>query len=67
MEWLQHLIVLSSTAFLGTGHSRPKADAAAPGLIADAVFDGQLAVRNFERDYGAVEKEFYIKEIISLE
>ena len=49
------------------GHSRHKADAAAPGLIADAVFDGQLAARNFERDYGAVEKEFYIKEIISLE
>ena len=51
----------------GMGHSRPKADAAALGLIADAVFDGQLAARNFERDDGAAEKEFYIKEIISLE
>ena len=49
------------------GHSRPKADAAAPGLIADAVFDGHLAAYNFERDDGAVEKEFYINEIISLE
>ena len=48
------------------GHSRSKADATAPGLIADAVFDGQLAALNFELDYGAVEKEFYIKEIISL-
>ena len=48
-------------------HSRSKADAAAPGLIADAVFDGHLAARNFERDDGAAEKEFYIKEIISLE
>ena len=48
------------------GQSRTKADAAAPGLIAYAVFDGQVAARNFERDYGAVEKEFYIKEIISL-
>ena len=67
MDWSERLIVLSSTAFSGMGHSRPKADAAAPGLIADAVFDGQLAARNFERDYGAVEKEFYIKEIISLE
>ena len=67
MEWSQHLIVLSSTAFSGMGHSRPKADAAAPGLIADAVFDGQLAARNFERDYGAVEKEIYIEEIISFE
>ena len=67
MEWSQSLIVLPSTAFTGIGHSRPKADAAALGLIADAVFDGQLAARNFERDYGAVEKEFYIKEIISLE
>ena len=67
MEWSQHLIVLSSTAFSGIGHSRPKADAAAPGLIADAVFDGHLAARNFERDDGAVEKEIYIKEIISLE
>ncbi len=42
-------------------------DAAAPGLIADAVFDGHLAARNFERDDGSVEKEFYIREIISLE
>ena len=67
MEWSQHLIVLSSTAFSGMGHSRPKADAAAPGLIADAVFDGHLAARNFGRDDGTVEKEFYIKEIISLE
>lgn len=49
------------------GHFRPKADAAEPGLIADAVFDGHLAARNFERDDGAAEKEFYIKEIISLE
>ena len=38
------------------GHSRPKADAAAPGLIADAVFDDHLAERNFERDDGTVEK-----------
>ena len=42
-------------------------DAASPGLIADAVFDGHLAARNFERDDGSVEKEFYIREIISLE
>jgi dimethylamine/trimethylamine dehydrogenase len=42
-------------------------DAAAPGLIADAIFDGHLAARNFERDDGTVEKEFYIREIISLE
>ena len=41
-------------------------DAAAPGLIADAVFDGHLAARNFERDEGEVEKEFYTREIISL-
>ena len=34
---------------------------------ADAVFDGHLTSRNFERDDGTVEKEFYIKEIISLE
>ena len=52
MEWSQHLIVLSSTAFSGMEHS---------------VFDGQLAARNFERDYGAVEKEIYIEEIISFE
>ena len=42
-------------------HARSKADAAATGLIADAVFDGHLAARNFERDDGAAEKEFYIK------
>jgi dimethylamine/trimethylamine dehydrogenase len=49
------------------GHARPKANAAVPGLIADAVFDGHLAARNFGRDDGTVEKEFYIKEIIFLE
>ena len=48
------------------GHARSKADAAALGLIADAVFDGHLAARNFERDDSEVEKEFYIREIISL-
>ena len=36
------------------GHARSKADAAAPGLIADAVFDGHLAARNFGRDDGTV-------------
>ena len=49
------------------GHARPKADAAVLGLIADAVFDGHLAARNFGRDDGTVKKEFYIKEIIAFE
>ena len=49
------------------GHARSKADAAAQGLIADSVFDGQLSSSNFGRDDVTLEKEFYIKEIISLE
>ena len=67
MDWSERLIVLTITALHRYGHARPKANAAVPGLIADAVFDGHLAARNFGRDDGTVGKEFYIKEIISLE
>ena len=45
------------------GHARSKADAAAPGLIADAVFDGHLAARNFGRDDGTVEKNSILKKL----
>ncbi|MGI9332086.1 MAG: FAD-dependent oxidoreductase [Gammaproteobacteria bacterium] len=41
-------------------------DALAPGLIADAVFAGHLAARNFQRDSQAVEAELYTREMPAL-
>ncbi len=41
-------------------------DAAAPGLIADAVYSGHKAARDFERDKSEVELAFYRREIIAL-
>ena len=41
-------------------------DAAAPGLIADAVFAGHLAARNFERDPAATDADWFRRELISL-
>ena len=40
-------------------------DAAAPGLIADAVFSGHLAARNFERDPADIEREWFRRESAS--
>lgn len=42
-------------------------DAAGPGLIADAVYAGHMAARNFERDPGQVDAEWFRRELISLE
>ncbi|WP_170336976.1 FAD-dependent oxidoreductase [Ruegeria arenilitoris] len=42
-------------------------DAANPGLIADAVYAGHMAARNLERDAGDIEREFFRREIVSLE
>jgi dimethylamine/trimethylamine dehydrogenase len=41
-------------------------DALAPGLIADAVFSGHLAARNFQRDPLEVERELFMREMPSL-
>ena len=41
-------------------------DALAPGLIADAVFYGHLAARNFQMDPGMVENQLFMREIPSL-
>jgi len=41
-------------------------DCLAPGLIADAVFSGHLAARNFQRDPAAVEQELFRREMPSL-
>ncbi len=38
-------------------------DALVPGLIADAVFDGHLAARNFQRSAGEIDLELYQREI----
>lgn len=42
-------------------------DAAAPGLIADAVYSGHRAARDFERPPEEVEQAYYRREIIALE
>ncbi len=41
-------------------------DAAAPGLIADAVYTGHMAARNFERDPEEVASQIFRREILSL-
>ncbi len=42
-------------------------DAATPGLIADAVYGGHMAARNFEADPDEVARQFFRREIVSLE
>ncbi len=42
-------------------------DAANPGLIADAVYSGHMAARNFERKADDIDREFFRREVISLE
>lgn len=42
-------------------------DAAGPGLIADAVFSGHMAARNFERPADEAEAEWFRRELVSLE
>ncbi len=42
-------------------------DAANPGLIADAVYSGHMAARNFERNAEDIDREFFRREVISLE
>ncbi|MFK7940918.1 MAG: FAD-dependent oxidoreductase [Roseovarius sp.] len=41
-------------------------DAATPGIIADAVYAGHMAARNFERDPDAVDAEWFHREITAL-
>ncbi|MCV2866587.1 FAD-dependent oxidoreductase [Albidovulum sediminicola] len=41
-------------------------DAAGPGLIADAVYAGHMAARNFGRDADKIELEWFRREITSL-
>lgn len=41
-------------------------DAAGPALIADAVYAGHMAARNFERATADIEKDWFRREIISL-
>ncbi|WP_171239036.1 FAD-dependent oxidoreductase [Ruegeria sp. HKCCA5763] len=42
-------------------------DAANPGLIADAVYSGHMAAQNFERNADDIDREFFRREVISLE
>ncbi|WP_120500738.1 FAD-dependent oxidoreductase [Roseovarius sp. EL26] len=42
-------------------------DAAAPGLIVDAVFAGHQAARDFERSPEEVDQQYFQRELISLE
>ncbi|MCX8954870.1 NADH:flavin oxidoreductase, partial [Ruegeria sp. NA] len=41
-------------------------DAASPGLIADAVFAGHRAARDFERPKADADKDWFRREIIDL-
>ena len=41
-------------------------DAANPGLIADAVYEGHRAARNFERDPAEVDAEYFRREMVAL-
>lgn len=42
-------------------------DAAGPALIADAVYAGHMAARNFERPSDDIDKDWFRREIVSLE
>ncbi len=42
-------------------------DAASPGLIADAVYSGHMAARNFEKDPAQVAQQFFKREIVSID
>ena len=42
-------------------------DAASPGLIADAVYAGHMAARNFEKDPEEIAAQLFTREITSLE
>lgn len=41
-------------------------DAASPGLIADAVYSGHMAARNFEADPNVIAEQEYARELIDL-
>ena len=41
-------------------------DAAAPGLIADAVYSGHMAARNFEKDPAEVAAALFRRELTAL-
>ena len=41
-------------------------DAASPGLIADAVYAGHMAARNFEKDPQEIDQQIFKREMISL-
>ena len=42
-------------------------NAASLGLIADTVYAGHMAVRNFEEDPDKVAQQFFKREIVSLQ
>lgn len=50
----------------GLNHLELIGDAASPGLIADAVYSGHLAARNFEKPKAEVEQQIFRREIIAL-
>jgi dimethylamine/trimethylamine dehydrogenase len=56
-------LVASATGFR---HLEIIGDAAMPGLIADAVWSGHMAARNFERPAEAVEADWFRREMVDL-
>jgi dimethylamine/trimethylamine dehydrogenase len=51
---------------LGLGTLDLLGDAAMPALIADAVYAGHMAARNFEKDPDEADKEFFRREMVSI-
>ncbi|WP_412508273.1 FAD-dependent oxidoreductase [Roseovarius sp. SYSU LYC5161] len=56
-------LVASATGFR---HLEIIGDAAMPGLIADAVWSGHMAARNFERPAEAIEADWFRREMVDL-
>ena len=50
----------------GLNHLELIGDAAGPGLIADAVYAGHMAARNFERAKADVDQDWFRRELVSL-
>jgi dimethylamine/trimethylamine dehydrogenase len=60
---LHDALKTSGTTF---NHLELIGDALVPGLIADAVWYGHLAARNFERDPSVIEADWFRREIVDL-
>lgn len=70
-ERVRHTTLFNELRQAGTDGFKPATleligDAAAPGLIADAVYSGHMAARNFEQDPSEVEAAVFRRELTAL-